>query len=154
MKKIFLILSMCFSFFLFEAGHVQASETDEGVYYDLIEGGTQEFTRLDADGKPILIRVEEVPGISLFSVSNGNYKISGSKFGMWEASYYVTVSNNQITRAYSPSAIAVTGSFTTTKLSLVSSKKASYTLAWKAGILSSTSYLTATLTESSINITY
>jgi len=154
LRKLFGIVALCFSFFLLGVGNVQASETSDGVRYDLIQGGIQEFVEVDEDGTPILIRVEEIPGISLFSVNNGNYKISGFKFGMWEASYYVTVSNNQFTRAYSPSAVAVTGSFTSTNLSLVSSQKASYTLAWKAGILSSTSYLSATLTDSSINITY
>ncbi|HAQ4843046.1 TPA: hypothetical protein IXT14_003070 [Enterococcus faecium] len=154
MRQVLLVVTLCLSFFLFEVNTVEAYVVNNGVYYNLIQGGTQEFMEVDEEGNPILIRVEEVPGLSLFSVNNGNYKISGSKFGMWKANYYVTVSNNQFIRAYSPSAVAVTGSFTSTRLSLVSSKKASYTLEWKAGILSSNSYLDATLTDNSINITY
>ena len=154
LKKFFCTVTVCFCFFWLGIGNVQASDNLKGISYDLIQGGTQEYYEIDEDGIPILISVEEAPGISLFSVGNGNYKISGSKFGMWEASYYVTVSKNKFTRVYSPSVSAITGSFTSTNLSLVSSKKASYTLVWKAGIISTTSYLNATLTDSSIDITY
>lgn len=154
MKKILLVFVLCFSFTLFKIGDVQASETTNAVYYDLNKGGTQEFVSSDSEGHTVHIVVEEVPGISLFSVNNGNYKISGKKLGQWEASYYVTVSGSRFTRAYSPSAAATIGSFTRTALSLVSDRVASYELAWKAGALASTSFLNATLGSSAISITY
>ncbi|WP_407702676.1 DUF5626 family protein [Trichococcus flocculiformis] len=46
--------------------------------YDLEKGGTQEFITSDSEGYTIHIVVEELPGISLFSMNNGSYKISGS----------------------------------------------------------------------------
>ena len=92
---------------LFKTGEVQASSADDAVYYDLEKGGTQEFITSDSSGTTIHIVVEELSGISLFSMNNGSYKISGSKAGFWEASYYISVLNENITRAYSPSATAI-----------------------------------------------
>ena len=87
MKKILLVLCLFFSFSLFKSGEVQASEVADTVYYDLKKGGTQEFITSDSEGRTMHIVVEEIPGISLFSLNNGSYRISGKKTGLWEASY-------------------------------------------------------------------
>ena len=85
----------------------------------------------------------------------GRQEFSGvTEDGQWEASYYVTVSGDRLTRAYAPVASATTGSFTKTSLALLTDKKASYELAWKYGLLSTTSYLNAILGSSSISINY
>lgn len=154
MKKILLVFVVFFSFTLFKTGEVQASSVADVVYYDLKKGGTQEFITSDVEGHTIHIVVEEVPGISLFSMNNGSYKISGSKAGFWEASYYISVLNENITRAYSPSATAITGSFSSTRLTLDSSKQATFYLAWKAGFLNNNIYLRSTISNGSLLITY
>lgn len=163
MKKtvnISIILFCSFLFWFLPAPFASAAEASkDAVTYDVALGGKQTFSVLDEDQKEIIITVEEVfpessTDISLFSVSNGSYKISGSKPGFWEASYYITVTSQKITRAFSPSATAITGNLIKTNLSLISDKKTSYEIAWKAGILKSTFYLNATLNNDSISITY
>lgn len=154
MKKILYIFTACFFFFLLKIDDVQASVSTEGVYYDLVKGGTQEFVVPDDSGHDIYILVEEVPSISLFSVNNGSYRISGKKTGLWEASYYINVANGNITNAYSPSVTAITGSFSSTYLGLDSSKQATYYLGWKMGILNYNHYLRASISNDSLKITY
>ena len=127
-EKDFISFMFIFSFSLFKSGEVQASEVADTVYYDLKKGGTQEFITSDSEGRTMHIVVEEIPGISLFSLNNGSYRISGKKTGLWEASYYISVTNETISRAYSPNAIAITGSFSSTYLGLDSNKQASYYL--------------------------
>ena len=79
MKKILLVFGLLFSFSLFKTGEVQASEVADTIYYDLKKGGTQEFITSDSEGRTMHIVVEEIPGISLFSLNNGSYRISGKK---------------------------------------------------------------------------
>ena len=154
LKRILLVFCLLFSFSLFKTGEVQASSADDAVYYDLEKGGTQEFITSDSSGTTIHIVVEELSGISLFSMNNGSYKISGRKAGFWEASYYVSVLNENITRAYSPSATAITGSFSSTRLTLDSNKQATFYLAWKSGFLNNNIYLRSTISNGSLLITY
>ena len=122
--------------------------------YDLEKGGTQEFITSDSEGYTIHIVVEELPGISLFSMNNGSYKISGSKVGFWEASYYVSVLNENITRAFFPNATAITVSFSSTRLTLDSSKQATFHVAWKASFLNSSIYLRSIISNGLLLITY
>ena len=163
MKKILVwAILLVFSLSIFTPNTAHAAESEESPFiYNLDEGGRQEFSAVTEDDEKILVVIEEVfseqntrNSFSLFSVANGNYRISGKKIGQWEASYYVTVSGDRLTRVYAPVAYATTGSFTRTSLALLSDKKASYELAWKYGLLSTTSYLNAILGSSSISITY
>ena len=163
MKQILVwVVLLSFSLSIFTPNTAHAAESEESPFiYNLDEGGRQEFSAVTEDGEEIMVVVEEVfpeqntrNSFSLFSVANGNYRISGKKVGQWEASYYVTVSGDRLTRAYAPVASATTGSFTKTSLALLSDKKASYELAWKYGLLSTTSYLNAILGSSSISINY
>ena len=110
--------------------------------------------KLVLEGRTMHIVVEEIPGISLFSLNNGSYRISGKKTGLWEASYYISVTNETITRAYSPNAIAITGSFSSTYLGLDSNKQATYYLGWKMGILNYNHYLRATIRNGFLSVTY
>ena len=163
MKKILVwAILLVFSLSIFTPNTAHAAEPEGSPFiYNLDEGGRQEFSAVTEDGEEIMVVVEEVfpeqntrNSFSLFSVANGNYRISGKKVGQWEASYYVTVSGDRLTRAYAPVASATTGSFTRTSLALLSDKKASYELAWKYGLLSTTSYLSAILGINAISITY
>lgn len=154
MKKIFLIFIVGFFFLFTNESNVQAYESTEGVFYDLAKGGTKEFIVPEENGDSVYILIEEISENSLFSVNNGNYKITGKKPGLWEASYYISIMNGNITRAYSPSATAITGSFLSTNLGLDSSKQVSYYLRWKLGVLSYNHYLRATISNNSLNITY
>ena len=163
MKKILVwAVLLGFSLNVFTPNTAHAAELEGSTFiYNPDEGGRQEFSGVTEDGEETLVVVEEVfpeqntrNSFSLFSVANGNYRISGKKIGQWEESYYVTVSGDRLTRAYAPVASATTGSFTKTSLALLSDKKASYELSWKYGLLSTTSYLNAILGSSSISINY
>ena len=99
----------------------------------------------ESEGFPFIYNLDE----------GGRQEFSGvTEDGQWEASYYVTVSGDRLTRAYAAVASATSGSFTRTSLALLSDKKVSYELAWKYGLLSTTSYLNVILGSSSISITY
>ena len=99
----------------------------------------------ESEGFPFIYNLDE----------GGRQEFSGvTEDGQWEASYYVTVSGDRLTRVYAPVAYATTGSFTRTSLALLSDKKASYELAWKYGFLNTTSYLNATVVSNAISITY
>lgn len=163
LKKIInisIILFCSFVFWFLPAPFASAAEASkDAVYYDLELGGKQTFSVLDEDQKEIIITVEEVfpessTDISLLSVSNGSYKISGSKPGIWEASYYISIINNNMTNAYSPSATAITGSFTSASLKIDNSKQATYYLSWKLGVLKTNHYLRSNIANGSLKITY
>ncbi|WP_192987652.1 DUF5626 family protein [Carnobacterium mobile] len=99
MKKILLILGLI-AFISFGAQEVQAEAAQptgnqEKIIYDLEQGGTQSFTVVTSAGEEIVIEVEEIPSM-LRAVKNGN----------------------KITKAYSPSIVAYTGSFTSAKLTV------------------------------------
>ena len=156
-KNIFLIFSLTILLWFIPTEFASASEVQDTAYYDLSIGGTQQFTLINDNEEELLITVEKVSpksNISLFAVSNGNYKISGKKPGTWEASYYINVSNNNITRAYSSNATALSGSFTSTSLKLDNAKQATYYLNWKIGFLSTNYHLRSNISNGSLIISY
>lgn len=76
-----------------------ASTETSFASYDLEKGGTQTFYILNEDGDYEEIIVEEIPGKT--RVDNGTYKITHKALA-WTAGFYVTISNNKITKAFSP----------------------------------------------------
>lgn len=120
--------------------------------YDLIRGGTQQFTLLDDDLKEVIITVEEETVLSR-AVKDGTYKITSEKKGSYKASYHIVVSNNRITKAYNERTAAYSGSFTSKRLKIDSKKQTTYYLVKKTGLLSSKINLRATLKTNRIAIT-
>lgn len=96
--------------------------------YDLLKGGTQTFEIVGDDGETDIITITECPGTT--RVANGRYRIKYENKPYWSASFYVNVSNNNITSVSSPSCTAYTGRFTSSNLVLETSKKASYYLTY------------------------
>ena len=76
-----------------------ASQPNNCASYDLEKGGTQTFYILNEDGDYDEIIIEEIPGST--RVDNGTYKITHKALA-WTAGFYVTSSNNKITKAFSP----------------------------------------------------
>ena len=76
-----------------------ASPPKSSASYYLEKGGTQTFYILNEDGDYDEIIVEEVSGNA--RMDNGTYKIT-HKTLTWSAGFYVVISNNRITQAYSP----------------------------------------------------
>ncbi|MEG0475434.1 MAG: DUF5626 family protein, partial [Carnobacterium sp.] len=157
MKKTFLILGLA-ALFSFGAQEVQAEAEqtvgDQGkIVYDLEQGGTQSFVVVTPAGENMFIEVEERPNL-LRSVKNGNYKISAATPGQWKAEYQITISGNKITKAYSPSVVAYTGSFASAKLSVDNTKQATYYLKRKVSLITTSINLRAKLLTNSISISY
>lgn len=157
MKKLVIILGF-FIFFNVNGLKVQAEEVPLPVQsqeftYDIVMGGTQLFESVGPEGEQLIIEVSEMPNY-LRAVNNGNYTISASTPGHWKASYQITVSNNKITRAYSPSFVAYTGSFTKAELKLDNSIQSTYYLKKKGDLFTTSINLRAKLLSNKISITY
>ena len=119
--------------------------------YDLIKGGTQQFTLIDEDLETVIVTIEDT--VLLRAVENGTYKITSEKPGSYKASYHIVVSNNGITKAYNERTAAYSGSFTSKRLKIDSNKQTTYYLVKKTGLLSSKINLRATLKTNRIAIT-
>lgn len=157
LKKTVFILS-CFTFFSLGITEVQAEEENLStntpkLVYDLEQGGIQSVESISPEGDQLIIEVEKMPNY-LRAVKNGTYKISASTSGQWKASYQISVSGNKITKAYSPSIVAYTGSFTKAELKLDSSIQSTYYLKKKGGLFTTSINLRAKLLSNKISITY
>ena len=102
--KNFFSLFFFLAFVLVAAFPVRVMAADETTNtqaeYDLLKGGTQEFTVQDDDGTIIYVTITEIPGKT--RVSNGAYKIDYEVPLRWKAGFFVNITSNQITSAYSP----------------------------------------------------
>lgn len=71
------------------------------VEYDLTCSETQTFTVLDANGEVYYVTFEPLAPVS--RIASGSYRITKTKPNAWTASMVITISNNAITKAGSPS---------------------------------------------------
>lgn len=129
----FLILFSMLSTIMFPSKVQAADSTDKAfpqeAIYDLTIGGKQEFVFTDLKGNIINVIISEQPAMS--KISNGTYKVSYTSTGCWKASYYVVISGNSISKAYSPSYETITGLITYSCLVKESSKQVSYYLLYQ-----------------------
>lgn len=132
MKKVVAIMLMIFVF-VANICTVQAAEVSgEEAIYDLEKGGTQQFALVDDNGDEMIIIVEELSGNE--RISAGNYKVTHTT-SSWSAGFYVTISSNKITKAYSPFHSVESGSISSATLTLNSSTQATYSFKHKWGII-------------------
>lgn len=89
--------------------------------YDLLQGGTQEFTVENSDGTTAYVTITEIP--TLTRIDSGTYKISYKEPNCWTATYYIKVSSNSITSAYNPTFTVSSGSISSPRLELETSKQ-------------------------------
>lgn len=85
-------------------------------------------------------------------IANGNYKVTYKKTGAWEAGFYVEISGNKITRAYSPFHSVAIGSISFPSLVKNSAEKATYSFLYKAGFVSYNTGVVATLSGTDLAI--
>lgn len=157
MKKILIVFGFL-ALINFSTTNVMAEEetipvVNQEVLYDMNQGGKQTFEVIDSEGGQVVIEVEQIANY-LRSVKNGNYKISASTTGQWKASYYITVSNNKITKAYSPFITAYTGSFASADLKIDHSTQSTYYMKRKVFLMTTSINLRAKLLSNTISITY
>lgn len=135
-KKIIMLLISCSFFTSLFYMSVSASESSHLIStvaeYNLVEGGTQEFVITDNSGEHIEVTIIELPANS--RIDNGSYKVEFSKPLIWKAGFYVAISSNKITSAYSPYHNVYIGSILSPSLVRDSSIQASYHFTYKQGI--------------------
>ena len=146
-KKRIISVALVIALVLSNAFVVGASEKQTEAVYDLQKGGTQTFVVESKDGELQQITIEEV--VENARVSEGSYKITHKTSG-WEAGFYVKISNNQITSAYSPFHVALRGSIKNAALVRNSSVKATYSFIYKVTIFSYDAGVIASISNSNL----
>lgn len=152
-KAIFIIFVSLFAFV--NVVPVCASDThtvkENSIDYDLVQGGTQEFTIYDETGEEIEVTIRELYPQTR-SIDNGTYEISTSRTGSWNAKFQITIQNYKIASGGHASAIAVTGSFISKRFEIESSTMATYYLKRKVGIVISNMYLRAQIENKNLKV--
>lgn len=123
---------------------------DSIAEYDLLQGGTQEFTVKNLDGTTIYITITEIPSIS--RVNNGTYKIDYKVPLAWEAGFYVDITTNQIKSAYSPYYTLFTGSIKSTRLARESTSQASFYIVYNVMGLANSSGVRAIISGTTLSV--
>ncbi len=147
LKKRFFSVVLVAALVLSNTFVASASESQTEAVYDLQKGGTQTFVVEGQDGEVQQITIEEVAGNA--RVTDGTYKITHETSG-WEAGFYVKISNNQITSAYSPFHVALRGSIKNASLARNSSVKATYSFIYKVTIFSYDAGVIASISNSNL----
>lgn len=131
--KIFFVLSLFFIFAKTE--QVSADEIVPEVSYNLLEGGTQNYSIETENGiEEVTISPDfsvESTGPTLRTIRGGTYNVSYTSPGAWRASYKVAISGGRISNVHSASSSPITGSITSRRLVKNSSVEARYYLTWK-----------------------
>lgn len=148
-KKIFSV-GLVVVLILTNAFVVSASEPPTEAVYDLEKGGTQTFVVEGKDGEVQQITIEEVAGNT--RVADDTYKVKTETSG-WTAGFYIKVSNNKITSAYSPFHTALRGSIESPSLVRNSNVKVTYSFIYKWLLLSYNTGVVATISDSSLRVT-
>lgn len=99
--------------------------------YDLEKGGSQTFVVYNENGEREYIVVEEISSNS--KMANGDYQVSYTSTGSWKAGFKVTISNNKITKAFSPSCVAIVGRISGSSLVRNSDIRATYSFLHTVG---------------------
>lgn len=115
--------------FLLNIMSISAAELPKEAVYDLKKGGTQQFILQDEEGKITEVVIEEIKTNA--RIANGNYKVSYKNPGIWEAGFFVEISANKITSAYSPFHSVATGMILYPNLARNSETKVTYSFLYK-----------------------
>lgn len=131
--KVFFVLGLFFVFAKTE--QVSADEIVPEVSYNLLEGGTQNYSIETENGiEEVTISPDfsvESTGPTLRTIRGGTYNVSYTSPGSWRASYKVAISGGRINNVHSASSSPITGSITSRRLVKNSSIEARYYLTWK-----------------------
>lgn len=148
-KKIFSV-GLVVVLILTNAFVVSASEPPTEAVYDLEKGGTQTFVVEGKDGEVQQITIEEVAGNT--RVADDTYKVSLSSPGAWTAGFYVKISSNKITQAYSPFYSTIVGNIQSAKLVRNSSSKATYSFIYNVAFLNFDTGVIATVSGTELKV--
>lgn len=124
--------------------NVSANELSKEAVYDLEKGGIQQFIIQNENGETSEVIIEEINGTT--RIESGKYKITYNNPGIWEAGFYVEISNNKIASAYSPFHSVATGAILYPSLVRNSEIKVTYSFVYKQGVAN---YCTGVVAEMS-----
>lgn len=85
-------------------------------------------------------------------IADNNYRVTYEAVN-WTAGFYITVSNNKITRAYSPFYSVARGEIKSAELSLNSNTKATFSFLYKLTIFTYDTGVIASISNSNLNVT-
>ena len=119
------------------------------VSYDMEVGGTQEFDVITEDGQEAHVTITEIPSMS--RVANGTYRVKYDLTGCWIAGFNVKVSNNSFVSVSSPFHTIRLGYISSPKLTLNSSKMATYSFNYHTGVAASYTGVRATISGTTLN---
>ena len=145
----FLAVTLVVMMFMMNTFMVSAAEPRKAAVYDLEKGGTQTFVIENADGDIQRVTIEEITDNA--RVADNTYKVS-FQTSNWEAGFYIKVSNNQITSAYSPFHTALYGSIKDAALVRNSSVKVSYSFIFQLTIFKFDTGVVATISNSTLKV--
>lgn len=120
--------------FIANAKNASAAEPSFIAAYDMEQGGSQNFMFCDKNGTTIEVIIEEIYSDS--RIADGAYKISYKNTGAWEAGFYLKISDNQITDAYSPFYSVATGNILAPNLARTGTKEAVLSFIYKQAAIS------------------
>lgn len=155
-KHLLTTLSIIVSFALLSTVPVHAAFTSDeqqntDAEYDILQGGTQEFTIYDVEGNPVYVTIEEDPSIS--RVADKTYSVSFKSPLAWEAGYKVDVKNNTISSVHSPWSRTILGTISAQRLVKESSTQATYYFTYKITAISTYQGVRTKVASSKITIT-
>lgn len=148
-KRKFLAVTLVVMMFMMNTFMVSAAEPQVEALYDLEKGGTQTFVIENSDGDIQRVTIEEIADNA--RVADDTYKVS-FQTSNWEAGFYIKVSNNQITSAYSPFYTALYGSIKDATLVRNSSVKVSYSFIYQLTIFKFDTGVVAAISNSILKV--
>lgn len=153
MKKLISLLTciaLCISIgFSANASDISDNDVTSSAFYDLEEGGLQEFVLTDSDGNSIYVNIEECDSRA---VADNTYKVSASSPSAWNAEYLVTVKNNNIVALSSARIKAIKGSISNSYFKKESSKQSTLYFTWKHLLQSYSQGVRTTLTSTKLKV--
>ncbi|MGO3360421.1 MAG: DUF5626 family protein [Leuconostoc mesenteroides] len=145
--KLFIAVSMFWALFLIPVT-AHASDNQDNSY-DLSTGGTVTFVEQNENDASETITISE--NMPMARMANKTYTITKSGSG-WHVSYKASILNNKFTSVGSLSAVATSGSFKSSSLSLISGTKAQWSGRYQLGLFPTNVSCTATISSGKLNV--
>lgn len=157
MKKIFLLLTIVISSFIFLSSNVSASvikpvNTLDASIKEITEKGFVSSNYLDVSGNLNEITISLDSNVMLFA-NNNTYTVSHTSKGYYVASYKIDVSSNKITKVHSPSVTLSIGTLSNQNLVKISDTKANLSFNQKVLIGTLNRNISSTISNGKISVT-
>lgn len=146
-NKLFVAGAMSLALFLIPVT-AHASDSQDNSY-DLTAGGTVTFVEQNENNDSETITISE--DMPMARMANKTYTITKSGSG-WHVSYKASIRNNKFTSVGGLNAVATSGSFKSSSLSLISGTKAQWSGRYQWGLFPTNVSCTATISGGKLNV--